>query len=436
MATLVEPAKAATVNSLKLSTPLGGALAFMGLDGCFPLFHGAQGCTAFALVLAVRHFRESIPFQTTALDAVTTVLGGYDNLEQALLNIHGRAKPKVIGICSTSLTETRGEDIPGDLKLIRERHPELDEMAIVFASTPDFRGGFEQGWTEAVTAMVRELARPAGTRDERAVNILAGCHLTAGDLEEIRDLVEAFGLEPTILPDISGSLDGHVPDRYIPTTYGGTGIEAIHEMGRARLTIALGEHMRKPAEALEEVAGVPFVVCRRLTGLAAVDNLVAELQTLSGRPAPMRLRRWRSQLVDAMLDGHFFFGGKRIAIAAEPDMLLGLGAWLGEMGAIIEAAVSPTPSALLSVLPVEEVVIGDLDDLELRAGAADLLIASSQAGQAAGRLHLPLFRIGFPVTDRLGAAQLRTVGYRGTRDLVFSIGNILMERDHAPASTH
>ncbi|WP_282189942.1 nitrogenase component 1 [Azospirillum argentinense] len=59
-------AKAASTNPLKMSQPLGAALAFLGVDRCMPLFHGSQGCTAFGLVLLVRHFREAIPLQTTA----------------------------------------------------------------------------------------------------------------------------------------------------------------------------------------------------------------------------------------------------------------------------------------------------------------------------------------------------------------------------------
>ncbi|HQT43477.1 MAG TPA: nitrogenase component 1, partial [Halothiobacillus sp.] len=53
--------KSCTVNPLKLSQPVGGALAFLGLADCMPLLHGSQGCTAFGLVLFVRHFRETIP---------------------------------------------------------------------------------------------------------------------------------------------------------------------------------------------------------------------------------------------------------------------------------------------------------------------------------------------------------------------------------------
>ena len=61
MAELVKQTKACTVNPLKMSQPIGGALAFMGMRGAMPLLHGSQGCTSFGLVLFVRHFREAIP---------------------------------------------------------------------------------------------------------------------------------------------------------------------------------------------------------------------------------------------------------------------------------------------------------------------------------------------------------------------------------------
>ena len=53
MTAIVASAKACTVNPLKLSPALGGALAFLGVERCLPLFHGTQGCTAFALVLDI-----------------------------------------------------------------------------------------------------------------------------------------------------------------------------------------------------------------------------------------------------------------------------------------------------------------------------------------------------------------------------------------------
>src|ERR1039457_5821074 len=82
--------KAAAINPLKSSQPLGAAFAFLGIDAAMPLFHGSQGCTSFAVVLFVRHFKATIPLQTTAMDEIATVLGGADHLEEALLNLKNR----------------------------------------------------------------------------------------------------------------------------------------------------------------------------------------------------------------------------------------------------------------------------------------------------------------------------------------------------------
>ncbi|MFN7657902.1 MAG: nitrogenase component 1, partial [Dolichospermum sp.] len=75
MAIAIVPEKSVTVNPLKQSQALGASLAFLGLKGTMPLFHGSQGCTAFAKVVLVRHFREAIPLATTAMTEVTTILG-------------------------------------------------------------------------------------------------------------------------------------------------------------------------------------------------------------------------------------------------------------------------------------------------------------------------------------------------------------------------
>lgn len=437
MADILPSRKSCTVNPLKMSQPMGAALAFMGVARCMPLLHGSQGCTSFGLVMLVRHFREAIPLQTTAMSEVATVMGGYENLERAIVNIAQRTKPRLIGICSTGVTEIKGDDIAGFLTLIRQQHPELRDIALVQVATPDFKDAFQDGWGRAVTAMIDQLVppRPVGAaRHPARVNLLPGCHLTPGDIEEVRDIVEAFGLEARVLPDLSGSLDGHIPGDFTPTTLGGTPVDAFATLGDAAWTIAIGEQMRPAAQALEDRAGVPFRLFDRLTGLAATDALIRFLADISGRPVPARYRRQRGQLVDAMLDGHFFFGGKRIAIGAEPDLLWAAAAWLSEMGAEIACAVTTTASPLLAEVPTARVIIGDLEDLEAGAAAenADLLITHAHGRQAAARLGIPLFRLGLPQFDRLGAAHQLSVGYRGTRDLIFAIGNLFLADDHEP----
>ncbi|MEL6207217.1 MAG: nitrogenase iron-molybdenum cofactor biosynthesis protein NifN, partial [Pseudomonadota bacterium] len=216
MARLTRPKHALSTNPLKSSAPLGAALAYLGIDRAVPLFHGAQGCTAFAMVHLVRHFKEAVPLQTTAMNEVSTILGGAEQIEEAIANLRKKANPRFIGIASTALTETRGEDVPGELKEILARRTDFADTQVVYASTPDFDGALQDGWAKAVEAIVDALVPEVDPvwagKDLRQVTLLCGSHLTPADIEELVRMVRAFGLEPLVLPDLSGSLDGHVSD--------------------------------------------------------------------------------------------------------------------------------------------------------------------------------------------------------------------------------
>ncbi|MFB9267608.1 nitrogenase iron-molybdenum cofactor biosynthesis protein NifN [Bradyrhizobium erythrophlei] len=440
MAIVTMPKKACAINPLKMSQPIGGAFAFMGLRGAMPLLHGSQGCTSFGLTLFVRHFKEAVPLQTTAMSEVATVLGGYENLEQAILNIYNRTKPKIIGICSTGVTETNGDDVDAYIKLIREKHPQLAKLPLIYVSTPDFKDAFQDGWEKTVTRMVDVLVEPLAVkalRDPMQVNVLPGCHLTPGDLDELRTILEDFGLQPSFLPDLAGSLDGHIPDEFTPTTIGGIAVDEVARMGRAGWTIAIGAQMRRAAEAMQAKTGVPFRLFERLCGLIPNDEFIAFLSEISDRPVPLKYRRQRGQLADSMLDTHFHIGGRRLAIGAEPDLLFDLSGMLHEMGAQVTAAVTTTQSTVLERIKIPEVLIGDLEDLEelARSKNCDLLITHSHGRQAAARLKIPFYRAGFPMFDRIGAGHQLSVGYRGTRDLIFDIANLVIadrEENHQP----
>ncbi len=433
MATIITPQKSVAVNPLKQSQPLGAALAFLGLKGVMPLFHGSQGCTAFAKVMLVRHFREAVPLSTTAMTEVSTILGGEENVETAILTLVEKSKPEIIGLCTTGLTETRGDDMDGILKNFRNRHPELDHLPIVFVSTADFKGALQDGYAAAVESIVKTLPTTSSVTPlspfPSQVVILAGPAFTPGDVQEIKEIVSAFGLYPIVVPDLSRSLDGHLDDTYRAVTGGGTTLAQLQSLGNSVFTLALGESMRGAADVLQKQLGIPYEVFPQLTGLGVVDEFLQALADLSGVPVPEKYRHQRRQLQDAMLDTHFFFGRKRVSLALEPDLLYITAQWLLSMGAAIQTAVTTTRSPLPTQLPIERVTIGDLEDFEQLAIGSDLLIGNSNIAAIARRLHIPLYRLGFPIFDRLGNGQRCTVGYRGTTQLLFDIGNLFLEQE-------
>ena len=441
--------KPVAVNPLKQSQPLGAALAYLGVKGIMPLFHGSQGCTAFAKVMLVRHFREAVPLATTAMTEVTTILGGEDNVEKAMLTLLEKSNPKIIGLCTTGLTETRGDDMQGILKDLRQRNPQLASLPVAFASTPDFKGALQDGYAAAVEALVRDIPDngwdDTKQQDDSSfytyampgmpsqVTVLAGPSLAPGDVQAIKEMIKAFGLNPVLVPDLSTSLDGHLSKSYTGLTNGGTTLSQLKSLGYSSFTLAIGHTMKLAAEILQQRFGTEYRLFDSLTGLEAVDNFLHTLSEFSGRPVPEQFRHQRRQLQDAILDTHFFFGRKRVALALEPDLLHTVAWWLTTTGADVHGAVTTTKSKLLKHLPIDTVTIGDLEDFEDLAQGADLLIANSNAKAIAQRLGIPLYRLGFPVFDRLGNGQRCTVGYGGTTQLLFEIGNIFMETDEVSA---
>lgn len=433
--TVLKRNKALTVNPLKTSQPLGATLAFLGINKAMPLMHGSQGCTAFAKVMFVRHFREPIPLQTTAMDQISTVMGADDSVVEALATIFSKNKPQVIGLMTTGLSETQGTDILRAVKMFRAAHPEFADRHVVPLNTPDFTGGLESGFALAVKALVETIvpeSQRAGLR-QRQVNVLAGAHLTPGDVEALKELIEAFELRPVVLPDIADSLDGHLTaNDFTPYTVGGTPLSDIELMGESAATLVIGAALDPAADVLHARTGVPDYRFDHLLGLDAVDAFVHTMSRIAQRPVPERINRQRAQLQDALVDGHFMLGMRRVAVASEPDQLLALTEFLQGLGAEVVAAVAPSRGPALDKLPLAEVKIGDLEDLErmAREGGAEMLLGNSHLGQAAERLDLPLHRIGFPLYDVVGGYQRTAVGYRGTRALLFDLANLMLEHGH------
>ncbi|MDD2700084.1 MAG: nitrogenase iron-molybdenum cofactor biosynthesis protein NifN [Sideroxydans sp.] len=436
MAEILKRNKALAVNPLKASQPVGASLAFLGINKAIPMLHGSQGCTAFGKVYFVRHFREPIPLQTTAMDQVSTVMNADENVVEGLRAVCEKSKPAMIGLPTTGLSETQGTDIKRLVKDFYAKYPEYAHVAVVPVNTPDFTGCLESGYALAVKAtlevMLPEKTSNVGKR-KKQVNVLAGSFLTPGDIEHIKELIEAFGLRPLVLPDVGDSLDGHLTEmESSPLTVGGTPVSDIASMGESIATLVLGNSLFDAANFLKAQTGVPDHRFDCLMGLEAVDSFIYALADISGKPVPEKIERQRAQLQDAMVDAHFMLGFARVAIAADPDLLYGMSRLVTEMGCEVVAAVAPARANILESVAAEQVGIGDLEDLEItaRRKGAQLVISNSHAVETARRLGVPLLRAGFPQYDLLGGYQRLWVGYRGTRQALFDLANLLVEHGH------
>ncbi len=430
MAQILTPTKPLSVNPLKASQPVGASLAFLGLANCMPLEHGARGCTSFNKLFFMRHFNEPIALQTTAMDQTTTVLGADDNVVEALATICRKNAPDVIGLVTTGLSEMQGADVPRTVREFRRKYPDLASVAVVPVSASDTLGSLETGFAAAVEAILRTLVprRPFASRKPRQVNVLASAMLTPGDLEDLHSWIGTFGLTPIILPDIGTSLDGHlIPEGYSTLTYGGVRRSEIECMAESSATLVIGRSLAGAADLLRENTGIPDYRFDQLTGLAGCDAFTAALAEISGQAVPARLIRKRDQLTDAMVDCQFQFGGARIGVSGDADLVGAFTEFFLGMGSQVVAAVAATRAPRLADLEIDSVVIGDLEDLEtlVRESDADLIVANSHGAEIARRTGAALLRAGFPVYDAYGAHTESWIGYGGTRRLVFLAANLL-----------
>ncbi len=414
---------------MKISQPLGGAIALQGFYRSIPLIHGSQGCAAFAKSLMTRHYREPISMQTTALQEMDVVFGAGKNLTVALDTIIEKHQPEIIGVLSTSLTEVAGDDLNGNLREYLKKKENKNRL-IVGISLPDFKGSLESGYSKTVYEIVKKLLEnkeqlPTKKVKNRVV-LLPGAHLTPGDVMEIKDILENFGTETITIPDLSTSLSGHLLTGYSSLSRGGITLASLKKILTAEMTIVIGTNMEPTAKLLKQAGNIPYRIFPSLTGLEANDQFFDFLRSWRNQIVPIKYLWQRENLLDSMLDAHFYYAGKSAVVALEPDHLYGIANWLKEMGVNTKALVSSFKSPVLDRLK-ENVWIGDLGDLEDIAVETDLWISSSHGKKGAERVGASFHALGFPIYDQLGASLITSVGYRGTTDLTNRIGNHLME---------
>jgi len=219
-----------TTNACKLCTPLGAALAFKGIEGAVPYLHGSQGCATYMRRYIISHFNEPIDIASSALSEKHAIYGGGPNLKLGLTNVSKKYQPQLIGIATTCLTETIGDDVAA---LLQEYDQEFqgDKPLMVRVSTPSYSGTHMEGFHNAVAATVATLARDYGS-ERTGFHLLPGL-VSPADIRYLKEIANDFGIKTTILPDISDTMDGQAAKTYAKIQPGGTPLAAIAAMATA-----------------------------------------------------------------------------------------------------------------------------------------------------------------------------------------------------------
>ncbi|QSX34166.1 nitrogenase iron-molybdenum cofactor biosynthesis protein NifN [Shewanella avicenniae] len=423
---------------LKTSPATGATLASLGINRCIPLLHGSQGCGAFAKVYLIQHLREPIPLQNTAIDQVAAVMGGDENLFEALKTLCSKEAPEIIAVMTSGLTEMQGTDtyrVIADFKL---HHPEFAATRIINMATPDFNGCMQTGFAACVDALVRQLVQPPSGRQRarKQLNVLCSVGMTSADIETLKRYLDAFELDAVMVPDLSLSLDGHLgDDDFSPTSTGGTSVLEIEQMADSAATLVLGGSLMNTANWLKQRFDIPVVSCDMGMGIKAMDSLVMQLAKLSGKPVPSWISRARRRLQDAMLDCHFVLSNESVGIALEPDLAIGYSTLLSEMGIKQPRIVTTVDMAGLADLDAAEVIIGDIARLGQVAPQLKLVISNSHAA-ALFEPETPVLRAGYPCHDQFGNMDLRQFGYEGSRERLFALANLVLHHHQDEVTPH
>lgn len=440
MSTKAAPKYLSTTNACKLCKPLGASLAFKGVEGAVPYLHGSQGCATYMRRYIISHFNEPIDIASSSLGEKNAIYGGGANLKMGLNNVIEKYNPDLIGIATTCLTETIGDDVAMILEEYKKEFQQQKEFPLlVHVSTPSYSGTHMEGFHAAVAALVEHLAER--NMPGETVSLLPGFGSPA-DFRYLKEVMADFKIPCVVLPDYSDTLDGPALMQYEKIPAGGTSLVGIRQMGNSQAVIEFGrtlETVRTGGAVLHEKFGINRTVTGVPVGINETDKFFEQLRLLSGKEIPRKHAMERGRLVDAYVDGHKYVFGKRAVVYGEEDLVVGLTAFLAEIGiqpvlcasggrsGAMAKAISTVTQGILTEQPqVEEGV--DFFDIAERAAELqpDLLVGHSKGYAMAREMNIPLVRVGFPIHDRVGGQRILHFGYRGAQQLFDIIANTMI----------
>lgn len=428
-------------NPCNMCMPMGGILPFKGIEHSMVILHGSQGCATYMRRHMAEHFNEPIDVASSSLNEKGTIYGGEKYLKQGLENMVKAYRPGIIGVLTTCLAETIGEDIDRiTANYLAEK--EIKDLPVVTVSTPGYGGAHTEGYWLAVRKIIEKLA--AKTEQHSKINVIIP-NISPADIREIKRILELMQVGYTLLPDFSDTLDRPFQRPYKKIPDGGTKLEDIAKMAGARATIQMGltvEDSLSPGQYLETEFGVPLYNIPVPMGIENTDGFIKLLRNLSGNEIPQSLEQERGRLLDCMIDSHKYNFQGRSVIFGEPENVYAVVKTCMENGIFPVVAATGSKNArlagllqtLLAESPEKFDLLNETDFTTIREKSrerkANIAIGHSDGRYLTEREGIPLVRMGFPIHDRTGGQRLLSVGYTGTTMFLDRVTNTLLEQKH------
>lgn len=428
------------INPCKMCMPMGGVMAFKGIENSMVILHGSQGCSTYIRRHMATHYNEPVDIASSALTEKGTVYGGAENLKKGLKNMIKLYNPSTIGVMTTCLAETIGEDTN---RIVEEFYEEEKENAknlkIITVPTPGYGGTQAEGYYITLRRIVEQVCE----RVERNnyINIICA-NLNPGDVRNIKNILNYYNMPYVLLPDVSNTLDSPHNEKYRKIPDGGTKIEDIKKMSGAVATIEMGvtiDEDRSPGVFLEKKFGVPLYKCGIPIGIRNTTEFISMLSRISCKKIPQELLTQRGRYLDGMIDDHKYAGKAKVIIYGEPELALALAKLCLENGVLIKLIALGTKNKVVEDELEDEIknqredaIILDDTDFETIEKYAkklniNLFIGNSDGRRMAKRLGIEIIRVGFPIHDRVGAQRQIITGYNGSAFLIDSISNAMLK---------
>lgn len=430
------------VNPCKMCMPMGGVMAFKGIENSMVILHGSQGCSTYIRRHMATHYNEPVDIASSALTEQGTVYGGTKNLKKGLKNMMKMYEPTTIGVLTTCLAETIGEDtkrIVDEFYEEEKGNKKLKKLKIVTAPTPGYGATQAEGYYVVLRKIVEQICEKSEKTGK--LNIICA-NLNPGDVRNIKRILDDFRIGYTILPDVSNTLDSPHNEKYRRIPKGGTKVEDIKNMPGATATIEMGctiSDANSPGVYLRDKFGVPLYKCKIPIGLRNTNEFIQLISKLTGFSIPEEYMVQRGRYLDAMIDNHKYTGEARVLLYGEPELVYSVSRLCLENGILIKmigmgSKNSKAKDMLKEELKVQKedsIVLDDTDfgtmEDYVKRLSINLFIGNSDSRRMAKKLGIKIIRIGFPIHDRVGGQRQVTTSYNGSAFLIDSVANAMLE---------